>query len=94
MAAPLAEPEAALVFAVEATVFVEATELLTLELFVTEDASVEEVTDAVDEVTDAVDEVTDAVAPPTPDGCVSKSVVEPVAQLITSPNPAAKAPIP
>ncbi len=87
MAAPLAEPEAALVFAVEATVFVEATELLTLELFVTEDASVEE-------VTDAVDEVTDAVAPPTPDGCVSKSVVEPVAQLITSPNPAAKAPIP
>ena len=90
MAAPLAEPEAALVFAVEATVFVEATELLTLELFVTEDASVEDVTDAVDEV----DEVTDAVAPPTPDGCVSKSVVEPVAQLITSPNPAAKAPIP
>ena len=79
MLPPVAEPEAALVFAVEATVFVEATELLTLELFVTEDA---------------VDEVTDAVAPPTPDGCVSKSVVEPVAQLITSPNPAAKAPIP
>lgn len=84
MAAPLAEPEAALVFAVEATVFVEALESLALELFVTEDASVEEVTE------DAVD----AVAPPTPDGCVSKSVVEPVAQLITSPNPAAKAPIP
>ncbi|MBM4358742.1 MAG: hypothetical protein FJ096_11625, partial [Deltaproteobacteria bacterium] len=32
--------------------------------------------------------------PPTPVGCESKSVVEPVAQLITIPKPAANAPIP
>jgi hypothetical protein len=47
---------------------------------------------------DAVEDTElDAVAPPLPPapvGCVSKSVVEPVAQLMTMPKPAANAPMP
>ncbi len=81
---PVAADEAA---TVDATVLeVDATVLASLELATEEDASDDEL--AVEE------ETLDAVAPPAPVGWVSKSVVEPVAQLITSPKPAANAPIP
>lgn len=83
---PVAEPEIPLELAVDATEFDAA--LLPL-------LAVLETLVALLELTDVTLEATlEAVAPPAPLGCVSKSVVEPVAQLMTRPKPAANAPTP